>query len=61
MASVDPKLPDIKVGMRVEVLGTLGTVQYVGLADFAPGKWIGVVLDLPCLWPFHRKNFNFLI
>ncbi|EGD78282.1 hypothetical protein PTSG_09346 [Salpingoeca rosetta] len=37
----------IKPGMRVMVRDKklLGTVRYVGLVDFAKGKWIGIELD----------------
>ncbi|XP_065349335.1 dynactin subunit 1 isoform X2 [Cloeon dipterum] len=38
-----------KVGQRVEVTGkeAKGTVAFVGSTLFAPGKWVGVVLDSP--------------
>ena len=36
-----------KVGARVRVNGTNGTVRFHGEADFAPGVWCGVELDLP--------------
>ncbi len=44
MASAAPK-----VGARVRVRDKdlLGNVAYVGLTEFAAGKWIGLVLDEP--------------
>ncbi|XP_017784402.1 PREDICTED: dynactin subunit 1 isoform X2 [Nicrophorus vespilloides] len=38
-----------KVGERVEVTGkeVQGTVAFIGLTNFATGKWIGLVLDVP--------------
>ncbi len=38
-----------RVGSRVRVKDKdlLGMVAYVGLTEFAAGKWIGVVLDEP--------------
>ncbi|KAG8234046.1 hypothetical protein J437_LFUL014771, partial [Ladona fulva] len=39
----------VKIGQRVEVGGkdVQGVVAYVGTTLFAPGKWIGVILDEP--------------
>lgn len=36
-----------KVGQRVDVTGkeVKGAVAYVGVTSFAPGQWIGLVLD----------------
>jgi len=40
---------NVKVGQRVEVIGkdVVGKVAYIGTTQFAPGKWIGIVLDEP--------------
>ncbi|CAO3564002.1 unnamed protein product [Mortierella alpina] len=38
---------DISLGTRVEVSGNLGYVRYAGQTSFAPGRWVGVELDLP--------------
>lgn len=38
---------DFQVGDRVDVNGQLATVRYIGLAEFAPGEWVGVELDIP--------------
>jgi dynactin complex subunit len=37
------------VGARVSVIGKgiNGTIRFVGEAEFAPGKWIGLELDEP--------------
>lgn len=39
----------LQVGQRVEVTGKniQGEVAYVGNTAFAPGKWIGIILDEP--------------
>lgn len=39
----------IKVGRRVDVTakGVQGVIAFVGKTNFAPGTWIGVVLDEP--------------
>lgn len=36
-----------KVGQRVEVTGkdVKGVIAYIGVTEFAPGSWIGLVLD----------------
>ena len=36
-----------KVGQRVDVTGkdVKGVIAYVGMTSFAPGQWIGLVLD----------------
>ncbi|KOX69877.1 Dynactin subunit 1 [Melipona quadrifasciata] len=38
-----------KIGQRVEVPGKdcQGVIAYIGYPSFAPGKWIGVILDEP--------------
>lgn len=38
-----------KIGQRVEVPGKdcQGVIAYIGHSSFAPGKWIGVILDEP--------------
>ncbi|EDV19702.1 uncharacterized protein TRIADDRAFT_61755 [Trichoplax adhaerens] len=39
----------IKLGQKVEVPGRgyIGTVAYIGSTSFAPGKWVGIILDEP--------------
>lgn len=39
----------LKVGQRVEIINkdVRGVIAYVGVAAFAVGKWVGVVLDDP--------------
>jgi len=39
----------IKVGRKVELThkNTRGVIAYIGKTNFAPGKWIGVILDEP--------------
>jgi CAP-Gly domain len=41
------EMSSVKVGQRVEVTGkdVRGVVAFVGGTLFAPGKWVGVVLD----------------
>ncbi|XP_055377619.1 dynactin subunit 1 isoform X3 [Condylostylus longicornis] len=40
---------NLKVGQRVEVTGkeVRGKIAYIGVTSFAPGKWIGLILDEP--------------
>ncbi|XP_059468998.1 dynactin subunit 1 isoform X2 [Neocloeon triangulifer] len=40
---------NLKVGQRVEITGKglKGNVAFIGTTSFAPGKWVGVVLDTP--------------
>ncbi|KAF8454601.1 dynein associated protein-domain-containing protein [Terfezia claveryi] len=38
---------DFQIGDRVDVNGQLAIVRYIGPADFAPGEWVGVELDIP--------------
>ncbi|CAG8719214.1 15190_t:CDS:2, partial [Dentiscutata heterogama] len=38
---------DIVVDARCEIAGKTGTIRFVGITDFAPGKWVGVELDDP--------------
>jgi len=42
-------MSNLKVGQRVEVTGkdVRGVVAFYGGTQFAPGKWVGVVLDTP--------------
>ena len=40
-----PKVVPLTVGRRVVATGKKGTVRFVGAVQFAPGEWIGVVLD----------------
>eukprot|EP00913_Durusdinium_trenchii_P032519 g30445.t1 len=46
-ASMMQTIPtDIKVGVRVQVLGKLmGTVKFAGVTKFAAGPWVGVELE----------------
>ncbi|XP_071478816.1 dynactin subunit 1-like [Diadema antillarum] len=39
----------VKIGSRVEIVGKgwVGKVGFIGTTHFAPGKWIGVILDEP--------------
>lgn len=39
----------LKVGRKVEISGknVQGVIAYYGQTDFAPGKWIGVILNEP--------------
>ncbi len=41
--------PSTTLGARVNVVGkgVGGVVRFIGEADFAPGKWIGLELDEP--------------
>ena len=38
---------EFQVGDHVDVSGVRAVVRYVGQADFAPGPWIGVELEVP--------------
>lgn len=40
---------NVRVGQRVEIAGknVQGEIAYVGVASFAVGKWVGVILDEP--------------
>ncbi|XP_065221310.1 dynactin subunit 1-like isoform X2 [Planococcus citri] len=42
-------MASLQVGSRVEVTGkdSQGVVAYIGTTLFAPGKWVGVILDEP--------------
>ena len=50
----------LQIGQRVIVIGKnfKATVQYIGEPKFAPGKWIGIVLDEPQVYP-HLLCFSF--
>lgn len=39
----------LKVGQRVEVSGkdVRGVIAFIGITNFASGKWIGLILDGP--------------
>lgn len=39
----------LKVGMRAEVTakGVSGTIAFIGKTNFAPGDWLGIILDEP--------------
>lgn len=39
----------LKIGMRVELTGkgVQGVVAFIGKTQFAPGEWIGIILDEP--------------
>ena len=44
----DPtEIPQIGNRCKVKATGTVGTVRYVGKTHFAPGIWVGVMLDEP--------------
>ncbi|KAG0363915.1 hypothetical protein BG005_003735 [Podila minutissima] len=47
MADPGSQSMDIDVGARVEYNGNLGYVRCAGQTSFAPGKWVGIELDLP--------------
>ncbi|KAG0017829.1 hypothetical protein BGZ81_010518 [Podila clonocystis] len=47
MADPGSQSMDIDVGARVEYNGILGYVRCAGQTSFAPGKWVGIELDLP--------------
>ncbi|VDN38315.1 unnamed protein product [Gongylonema pulchrum] len=38
---------DWEIGDRCQIGGRVGNVVYIGLTRFAPGEWIGIVLDEP--------------
>uniref|UniRef100_A0A1I7VA89 CAP-Gly domain-containing protein n=1 Tax=Loa loa TaxID=7209 RepID=A0A1I7VA89_LOALO len=38
---------DWEIGDRCQIGGRMGNIVYIGPAKFAPGEWIGVVLDHP--------------
>lgn len=38
---------DWAVGDRCQIGGRVGNIVYVGPTQFAPGEWIGIVLDHP--------------
>ncbi|CAG8532048.1 11587_t:CDS:10 [Diversispora eburnea] len=38
---------DLAVDARCEISGKAGTIRFVGITSFAPGKWVGVELDDP--------------
>lgn len=39
--------PSVVVGSRVSTTSGNGTVRFTGTTAFAPGRWIGVELDVP--------------
>uniref|UniRef100_A0A8R1TYF8 CAP-Gly domain-containing protein n=1 Tax=Onchocerca volvulus TaxID=6282 RepID=A0A8R1TYF8_ONCVO len=38
---------DWEIGDRCQIGGRIGNIVYIGPARFAPGEWIGIVLDQP--------------
>ncbi|CAG9533784.1 unnamed protein product [Cercopithifilaria johnstoni] len=38
---------DWEIGDRCQIGGRMGNIVYIGPARFAPGEWIGIVLDQP--------------
>ncbi len=47
MASLSDRAPKVGARVKLKDKDLLGQVVYVGLTEFAAGKWIGVVLDEP--------------
>lgn len=41
--------PKLRLGRKVEIVdrNVRGEIAYIGLTEFAPGKWAGVVLNEP--------------
>ncbi|VBB31447.1 unnamed protein product [Acanthocheilonema viteae] len=41
------RVGDWEIGDRCQIGGKMGNIVYIGPARFAPGEWIGIVLDQP--------------
>ena len=46
---------NMKENQRVKVMGTEGTIAYIGETEFGPGEWVGIILDK------QRGNTNGII
>lgn len=41
------KVGDWEIGDRCQIEKRIGSIVYIGPTNFAPGEWIGLVLDKP--------------